>query len=125
MNARSATSSTCGSRTGTCTCHCWRRRTRSPAIRNTQLGIQAHIDSWIEQCPEGWGPNWVSPLELGIRLINWSITWQLLGGMRAKLFTSPDGAAFRERWLKVHLPARAHDRRQPVALLLGKQPPRR
>ena len=27
----------------------------------------------------GW-----SPLELGIRLINWSITWQLLGGMRAK-----------------------------------------
>src|SRR6188768_2771698 len=64
------------------------------------LGIQTHIDSWIEQCPEGWGPNWVSPLELGIRLINWSITWQLLGGMRAKLFTSPDGAAFRERWLR-------------------------
>ncbi|HWN45808.1 MAG TPA: alginate lyase family protein [Steroidobacteraceae bacterium] len=64
------------------------------------VGIQAHIDSWIEQCPEGWGPNWVSPLELGIRLINWSITWQLLGGMRAKLFTSPDGAAFRERWLR-------------------------
>ena len=63
------------------------------------LAIQAQIDSWIEQCPEGWGPNWVSPLELGIRLINWSITWQLLGGMRAKLFTTPDGAAFRERWL--------------------------
>ena len=89
------------------------------------LGIQAHIDSWIEQCPEGWGPNWVSPLELGIRLINWSITWQLLGGMRAKLFATPEGAAFRERWLSVHLPARAHDRRQPVALLLGQQPPDR
>ena len=43
------------------------------------LAIQAQIDSWIEQCPEGWGPNWISPLELGIRLINWSITWQLLG----------------------------------------------
>ena len=63
------------------------------------LAIQAQIDSWIEQCPEGWGPNWVSPLELGIRLINWSITWQLLGGMRAKVFTGP-GEAFRERWLK-------------------------
>ena len=48
------------------------------------LAIQAQIDSWIEQCPEGWGPNWISPLELGIRLINWSITWQLLGGMRVE-----------------------------------------
>jgi hypothetical protein len=64
------------------------------------LAIQAQVDSWIEQCPEGWGPNWVSALELGIRLINWSITWQLLGGMRAKLFSTPEGAAFRERWLK-------------------------
>jgi hypothetical protein len=63
------------------------------------LAIQSQIDSWIEQCPEGWGPNWISPLELGIRLINWSITWQLLGGLRAKLFATPDGAAFRERWL--------------------------
>jgi len=61
--------------------------------------IQAHVDSWIEQCPEGWGPNWISPLELGIRLINWSITWQLLGGLRAKLFATAEGAAFRERWL--------------------------
>ena len=63
------------------------------------LAIQAQIDSWIEQCPEGWGPNWISPLELGIRLINWSITWQLLGGLRAKLFATPEGAAFRDRWL--------------------------
>jgi len=63
------------------------------------LAIQAQIDSWIEQCPEGWGPNWISPLELGIRLINWSITWQLLGGMRSKLFATADGQAFRERWL--------------------------
>ncbi len=61
--------------------------------------IRAHIDSWIEQCPIGRGPNWVSALELGIRLINWSIAWQLLGGMRSKVFATPDGAAFRERWL--------------------------
>ncbi|MEO8062072.1 MAG: alginate lyase family protein [Pseudomonadota bacterium] len=64
------------------------------------LGIQQQIDSWIEQCPQGRGPNWVSALELGIRLINWSITWQLLGGSRAKLFSTPEGAAFRERWLR-------------------------
>jgi Heparinase II/III-like protein/Heparinase II/III N-terminus len=63
------------------------------------LAIQAQIDSWIGQCPEGWGPNWISPLELGIRLINWSITWQLLGGMRSKLFATPEGQAFRDRWL--------------------------
>jgi hypothetical protein len=64
------------------------------------LGIQQQVDSWIEQCPPGRGPNWVSALELGIRLINWSIAWQLLGGSRAKLFQTPAGAAFRERWLR-------------------------
>ncbi len=61
--------------------------------------IQKQIDSWIEQCPVGRGPNWVSPLELGIRLINWSLTWQLLGGFRARLFSTPEGEAFRDRWL--------------------------
>lgn len=61
--------------------------------------IQRHIDSWIEQCPVGRGPNWVSPLELGIRLINWSLTWQLLGGFRARLFTTAEGEQFRDRWL--------------------------
>jgi hypothetical protein len=64
------------------------------------LGIQQQIDSWIEQCPPGRGPNWVSALELGIRLINWSVAWQLLGGARAKLFATAEGAAFRERWLR-------------------------
>lgn len=62
--------------------------------------IRAHIDSWIEQNPVGRGANWVSALELGIRMINWSLTWQLLGGSRAKLFSTPEGEAFRERWLR-------------------------
>lgn len=48
--------------------------------------IRTHIDSWIEECPVGRGANWASALELGIRLINWSITWQLIGGARAKMF---------------------------------------
>jgi len=64
------------------------------------LAIRRQIDSWIEQCPVGRGPNWVSALELGIRLINWSFAWQLLGGWRARLFADEEGAAFRERWLK-------------------------
>jgi hypothetical protein len=62
--------------------------------------IQTHIDSWIEQCPVGRGANWVSALEPAIRLINWSITWQLLGGARARPFSGEAGAAFRERWLR-------------------------
>jgi hypothetical protein len=62
--------------------------------------IQSHIDSWIEQCPVGRGANWASALEPAIRLINWSITWQLLGGWRARLFVSETGAAFRDRWLR-------------------------
>ena len=64
------------------------------------LAIQRHVDSWIEQCPVGRGANWVSALELAIRLINWSITWQLIGGARAKLFADATGEEFRERWLR-------------------------
>jgi Heparinase II/III-like protein/Heparinase II/III N-terminus len=33
------------------------------------------LESWLEQCPFGFGMNWRSPLELAIRLINW--TWAL------------------------------------------------
>ncbi len=70
--------------------------------------IRAHIDSWIDQCPPGRGPNWCSSLELGIRLINWSIAWQLLGGYASPLFDDAGGRAFRERWLEsVYRHARA------------------
>ncbi len=34
-------------------------------------GVIDQINSWIRQCPFGVGMNWRSPLELGIRLINW------------------------------------------------------
>ena len=64
------------------------------------LAIRAQVDSWIEQCPAGRGPNWCSSLELGIRLINWSIAWQLIGGSRSRLFADEEGTAFRDRWLK-------------------------
>ena len=64
------------------------------------LAVQSHVSSWMDQCPCGRGPNWSSSLELAIRLINWSITWQLLGGAEAPLFRDPTGREFRDRWLR-------------------------
>lgn len=36
------------------------------------------FDSWTRQCPFGRGMNWRSPLELAIRLINWSWAFALI-----------------------------------------------
>ncbi len=36
------------------------------------------LESWLDQNPFGYGMNWKSPLELGIRLINWVWTLDLL-----------------------------------------------
>jgi hypothetical protein len=52
------------------------------------------LDSWFLACPCGLGANWSSALEAGIRLANWSIAWQLLGGHEAL------EADLRGRWLK-------------------------
>lgn len=62
-------------------------------------GVRGLIDSWLEQCPYLMGPNWTSSLELGIRLINWSFAWQLIGGVRSELFAGADGRQFQSRWL--------------------------
>lgn len=40
--------------------------------------VIAQLESWIEQCPFGFGMNWRSPLELAIRLINWAWTLGLI-----------------------------------------------
>jgi hypothetical protein len=37
--------------------------------------LKEQLGSWLDQCPYGIGMNWRSPLELGIRLINW--VWAL------------------------------------------------
>ena len=64
------------------------------------LGVlKQHLDDWIRACPCGLGPNWCSALEAGIRLINWSIAWQLAAGAASPLFVGSEGAAFRRRWL--------------------------
>ncbi|MEX2162794.1 MAG: alginate lyase family protein [Sulfuricaulis sp.] len=62
-------------------------------------GLQSHLASWFDQCPYLRGPNWTSSLELAIRLINWSIAWQLIGGIDSLMFSGDAGKKFRERWL--------------------------
>ncbi len=62
--------------------------------------IRQHLESWFASCPCGKGPNWSSALEAAIRLINWSVTWQLLGAARSPLFEDAESARFRQRWLE-------------------------
>lgn len=57
------------------------------------------LESWLEQCPYLRGPNWTSSLELGVRLINWSFVWRLIGGQDSNAFAGRGGAMFRQRWL--------------------------
>jgi hypothetical protein len=64
-------------------------------------GLQRHLESWFDQCPYLQGPNWSNSLELAIRLINWSIAWQLIGGLDSVLFSTDDGKRFRDRWLGI------------------------
>src|SRR5437773_5593343 len=61
--------------------------------------IRDHLESWFASCPCRMGPNWSSALEAAIRLINWSVAWQLLGGASSPLFEDADGARLRQRWL--------------------------
>ncbi|NLX04024.1 MAG: heparinase [Phycisphaerae bacterium] len=53
------------------------------------------IDGWLRACPYGLGMNWRSPLELGLRLINWVWALDLIreaelvrGEFRHRLFDS-------------------------------------
>lgn len=62
-------------------------------------GLRRLIDSWLEQCPYLMGPNWTSSLELGIRLTNWSLVWQVIGGQSSPMFAGEDGRQFLARWL--------------------------
>jgi heparinase II/III-like protein len=69
--------------------------------------IRRHLESWFAECPWRMGPNWSSALEAALRLINWSLAWQLLGGAQSRAFQEPEGAQFRGRWLEsIHQHAR-------------------
>jgi Heparinase II/III-like protein/Heparinase II/III N-terminus len=57
------------------------------------------LSSWLDACPYPLGANWSSPVEQGIRLINWSVVWHLIGGAGSPLFEGSEGADLRQRWL--------------------------
>lgn len=61
--------------------------------------LREQLESWLEQCPYPFGVNWASSLEIGIRLINWSLVWQFIGGRRSALFERQGGADLLKRWL--------------------------
>jgi hypothetical protein len=61
--------------------------------------LHTQLRSWLDQCPPLVGPNWTSSLELGIRLINWGLVWQLIGGEGSGLFAGEDGQRLRADWL--------------------------
>lgn len=63
-------------------------------------GLRQQLESWFDQCPYLKGPNWTSSLELAIRLINWSIVWQLIGGSTSPMFAGVAGSQFRDNWLR-------------------------
>ncbi len=51
--------------------------TRDPRYAD---GVWAVLDSWLDANPFGHGMNWKSPLELGVRLINWVWALDLVRG---------------------------------------------
>ena len=57
----------------------------------------SHLESWLDACPYPQGLAWASALDAGLRLLNWSMAWQLLG------VGEPGGAALpealRRRWI--------------------------
>ncbi len=61
--------------------------------------LHHQLRSWLDQCPARTGPNWTSSLELGIRLINWGLVWELVGGEASGLFAGDDGQRLRADWL--------------------------
>ena len=58
------------------------------------------LDSWLKACPYAQGANWSSPVEHGIRLINWSLIWHLIGGGDSPLFAGEVGRRLLTRWLE-------------------------
>ena len=62
--------------------------------------LAEQLDSWFIACPSGLGPNWASALEAAIRLVNWSIAWQLIGGAGCRQFEASRHAGLRLRWLR-------------------------
>ncbi|HMY50867.1 MAG TPA: alginate lyase family protein [Rhodocyclaceae bacterium] len=72
---------------------------KATGLRKYLDALGTLLTSWFRQCPYPLGPNWSSALEAGIRLINWSIVWQLIGGFESPLFAPPEGVVLLRDWL--------------------------
>lgn len=72
------------------------------------LGQQ--LRSWLDQCPPLTGPNWTSSLELGIRLINWSLVWQLVGGEKSPCSTANPARSCAKTGMAASMPTAAASR---------------
>ena len=57
------------------------------------------VRGWLKASPYPLGVNWISSLESGIRLVNWSVAWHLLGGMNSRLFEGSAGQDLLQQWL--------------------------
>jgi Heparinase II/III-like protein/Heparinase II/III N-terminus len=62
--------------------------------------LDALLRSWLDANPYPLGPNWSSPVEHGVRLINWSIVWHLIGGERSPLFEGETGQLLKHKWIE-------------------------
>jgi hypothetical protein len=56
-----------------------------------------HLQSWFAACPYPHGAAWASALDAGLRLLNWSLVWQLIGVDAGGSHPLP--APLRRRWL--------------------------
>lgn len=63
------------------------------------LACETFLCDWLASSPYPRGINWISSLELGIRLVNWSVAWHLLGADGSPLFEGERGKALRRQWL--------------------------
>ncbi|WP_159441337.1 heparinase II/III family protein [Desulfopila aestuarii] len=69
------------------------RAYRVSGQRKYAEAVQEHFESWLDQCPYGYGMNWRSPMELSIRLVNW--VWALDLTLESGIFNGE----FRDRIL--------------------------
>lgn len=61
--------------------------------------IRVLLATWLKDCPYPLGANWSSPVEHGVRLVNWSLIWHLIGGAASPMFEGDEGRALRQAWL--------------------------
>jgi hypothetical protein len=63
--------------------------------------LRRHVESWIVQCPTGYGPNWHSALEVALRLIHWAMAWHLLNINHTRVTTGPQNEVFDQAFLSL------------------------